>query len=186
MSTHGTSAKIPPTLLPELFDLSQSLHHDTKRVWNDHQLAAWLKSQHGIECSHDSVRKALLPLRQVARAAIADAIRAKIVERIPDQIEALDGLMDKVRALTSPARGKKPPSPAQLLGVLDEYRKGLETKLRFSGVGEKVEMQADVTVEEVARDDARDELAEALAREAAGAARRGAQGGSGGSPTRSG
>lgn len=186
MSTHGTSAKIPPTLLPELFDLSQSLHPGTKRVWNDHQIAEYLSKHHGIECSHDSVRKALMPLRQTARAALADAVRSKIIDRIPDQIEALDDLMDKVRAIATPKPGKKPASPAQLLGALDEFRKGLETKLRFSGVGEKVEMQADVAVEEVSRGDARDELAAVLAREAAAAARPRAPGGSGGSPTRSG
>lgn len=176
----GTAAKIPPALLPELFDLSQSLHPGTKRVWNDHQIAAWLKATHGIEVSHDAVTRALNPLRAIARAATADAIRSKIVDRIPDQIEALDGLMDKVRAIASPKPGKKPPTPGQVLSALDEFRKGLETKLRFSGVGEKVEMTADVAVEEVPRGDARDELATVLAREAAAATRGRTPGGAGG------
>lgn len=180
MSNLGGNPKIPPALLPELFDLSQSLHPGTKRVWSDHQIAAHLKSAHGIEVSHDAVTRALNPLRAIARAATADAIRSKIVDRIPDQIEALDGLMDKVRAIASPRSGKKPPTPSQVLAALDEYRKGLETKLRFSGVGEKVEMTADVAVEEVPRGDARDELATVLAREAAAATRGRAPGGAGG------
>lgn len=183
MPAIGTGSKIPPSLLAELFDLSQSLHPATKRTWNDHQLAAWLKSEHDIQCSHDAVRNALLPLRQMARAATADAIRSRILERIPDQIEALDGLMDKVRALSTPKPGKKAPSPNTVLAALDEFRKGLETKLRFSGVGEKIEMQADVAVEEVPRGDARDELAAVLAREAAAAARPGTPGGAGGAST---
>lgn len=182
MSIPSTQSKIPPSLLPELFDLSQSLHPGTKRVWSDHQIAAWLKSQHGIECAHDAVTRALHPLRQTARAATADVIRSKIVDRIPDQIEALDDLMDKVRAIVSPKPGKKPPTPGQVLSALDEFRKGLETKLRFSGVGEKVEMQADVAIEEVPRGDARDELAAVLAREAAAATRGRAPGSSGGAP----
>ena len=176
----GGPPKIPPALLPELFDLSQSLHPGTKRVWSDHQIAAHLKSAHGIEVSHDAVTRALNPLRAVARAATADAIRSKIVDRIPDQIEALDGLMDKVRAIASPKPGKKPPTPGQVMAALDEFRKGLETKLRFSGVGEKVEMSADVAVEEVPRGDARDELATVLAREAAAATRGRTPGGAGG------
>ena len=183
MSVPGTGSKIPPAVVAELFDLSQSLHPATKRVWNDHQLAAHLKSAHGIEVSHDAVTRALNPLRQVARAALADVVRSKILARIPDQIEALDDLMDKVRAITTPAAGKKPPSPGVVMNALDEFRKGLETKLRFSGVGEKVEMQADVAVEEVPRGDARDELAAVLAREAAAAARGRAPGGAGGAAT---
>lgn len=183
MPPPGTGSKIPPELLGELFDLSQTIHPATRRVWSDHQLAQHLRGHHGIECSHDAVRRALDPLRRAARAATTDAVRSKIVARIPDQIEALDDLMDKVRAITTPAAGKKAPSAATLLGVLDEFRKAVETKLRFSGVGEKVEMQADVAVDEVPRDDARDELAAVLAREAAGAARGGTPGGAGGAAT---
>ncbi len=144
MPVHGTSSKIPPALLPELFDLSQSLHPATKRTWSDHQLATWLKTEHDIECSHDAVRKALLPLRQIARAATADAVRSKILERIPDQIEALDGLMDKVRALVAPKPGKKAASANTVLAALDEFRKGLDTKLKFSGIGEKLNVDADL------------------------------------------
>lgn len=183
MGTPGTNAKIPPTLLEDLFDMSQSLHPATKRVWTDAQLAGWLRSQHKIECAHDAVRRALDPLRRTARVATTDAVRSKILARIPDQIEALDDLMDKARALTSPKPGKKAPSSGVVLGALDEYRKGLETKLRFSGVSERVEMTADVAVEEVPRGDARDELAAVLAREAAAATRGRAPGGAGGAAT---
>lgn len=140
----GGPPKIPPALLPELFDLSQSLHPGTKRVWSDHQIAAHLKAHHGIEVSHDAVTRALNPLRQVARAAIADAVRSKILERIPDQLEALDGLMDKVRALVNPKPGKKPPPPSTVLAVLDEFRKAIDTKLKFSGIGEKLNVDADL------------------------------------------
>lgn len=144
MPSNGGQPKIPPSLVPELFDLSQSLHPGTKRVWSDHQIAAHLKSVHGIEVSHDAVTRVLTPLRQVARAAVADAVRSKILDRIPDQIEALDGLMDKVRALAAPKPGKKPPTAATVLSALDEFRKGLDTKLKFSGIGEKLSVDADL------------------------------------------
>lgn len=180
---HGTGSKIPPAVLDEVFDLSQTLHPATKRVWSHHQLAVHLRERHGIECSHDAVRRALEPMQRIARAAAGDAIRSKILGRMADHLDALDGLIDKAVALTVAKPGKKAPSANVVLGVLDEVRKALETKLRFSGVGERVEMQADVTVEEVPRDDARDELAAVLAREAAAAARGRAPGGAGGAAT---
>ena len=128
MSAHGTGSKIPPTLLPVPSTCRRACTQARAACGTTTSSRRGWKSEHGIQCSHDAVRGALLPLRQMARAATADAIRTRILERIPDQIEALDGLMDKVRALVAPKPGKKVPSAGTVLSALDEFRKGLETK----------------------------------------------------------
>ena len=137
MSAHGTGSKIPPTLLP-VPDLSQSLHPGTGRVWNDHQLAAWLKSGARHPVFHDAVRGALLPLWQMARAATVDAIRTRIrsASRIRSKPRRAHGQGPRARGAGSPGK-EAAPSAGTVLSALDEFRKGLETKLRFSGVGEK-------------------------------------------------
>lgn len=168
MSTIGTGSKIPPTLHAALWDKSRDLNPATRRVWNDHELAAWLKTAHGIECSHDAVTKILRPLRQTARAAALDAVRERITLELGAQLEALDDIALKV---ARDARNAKPSARRELF---EAYTKFVTMKLRYA-LGERVEIEADVGVEaKVTVTDARERVAAQLARVAAGAGRRGA------------
>lgn len=139
MSVHGTRAKIPPVLLLEVFDLSQSIHPATRTVWSNHQIAKWLRDTHGIECSHDAVRTALAPLREAATREVFDKVRERMTAKLGDQLETLDDLLLKVA--TDARRAKTPKSRAD---STDVFRKGLQVKLRYT-LGEKMEMHADVT-----------------------------------------
>lgn len=139
MSTNGTGSKIPPAVVAELFDLSQSLHPATKRVWNDSQLAEHLRARHGIEVAHDAVTRALRPLRNAAREAMMERVRARMTERLDTQLETFDDLLDKVAADARRAKGGKSRADST-----DVFRKGLQVKLRYT-IGERVEVDADVT-----------------------------------------
>ncbi len=160
-----------PSAIPEhLIDLAAEMYGDrnpkTGRRWTFRDLAAWLREQHGLEVSRECVRRAVKPVRAERAELRREVLRERIAKTLPDQLDTLDDLLVK---LAADARKAK---PSARLDVVDVFRKALETKLRFSGVGERVETEAEVHVDAaVSVTDARDELAESLAREAAGAAR---------------
>lgn len=142
--TTRPSRTIPESLHETLFELYGE--HDAKlarrRTYRD--LATWLRETHGIETSHKAVRRVVDPLRLERAELRRDALRERITAQLASQVDTLDDLMVKVAALTSPGpRGKKPSTTA-VLKALDEFRKGLDTKLRFAGVGERVEHGVDV------------------------------------------
>ena len=166
MSVHGTRAKIPPTLHGVLWDRSRDINPASRRVWNDHELAAWLREAHGIECAHDAVTKVLRPFRQAARAAALDVVRERITLELGAQLEALDDIALKV------ARDARAAKPSARRELFEAYTKFVTMKLRYA-LGERVEIEADVGVEaKVTVTDARERVAAQLARVAAGAGRR--------------
>jgi hypothetical protein len=171
-----------PTAIPE------SLHAELLALYGEHDpvlgrrrtfrdLSAWLSRAHGIDASREAVRRVVQPMRAEIAELRREVLRETIAMTLPGQLDVLDDLMEKAKKIAS-----KPKATAgHVLGALDEYRKAVETKLRFGGVSEslKVDVTGDVTVDDKPVRDARDELAAVLAREAAGAARRGTPGGSG-------
>ena len=160
-----------PSAIPEhLVDLAAEMYGDrnpkTGQRWTFRDLAAWLREQHGLEVSRECVRRAVKPVRAERAELRREILRERIGASLSDQLDTLDGLLVKLAADAQKAK------PALRLDLVDTYRKALETKLRFSGAGERVETEAEVHVDAaVTVTDARDELAESLAREAAGALR---------------
>ncbi len=173
---------IPESLHVVLFELYGE--HDARlarrRTYRD--LSTWLLETHGISASHTAIRRVVEPLRRERAELRRDALRERLTAQLASQVDTLDDLMVKVAALVT-SSGKKKPSPSTVLDALDMYRRAVETKARFSGVGEsvKVDLEGELVTDDAQTSDARRELAEALAREAALARRRGASGGSGGS-----
>jgi hypothetical protein len=160
-----------PSAIPEhLVDLAAEMFGDrnprTGRRWTYRDLAAWLHAEHGLDVSRECVRRAVKPVRAERAELRREILRDRIGATLSDQLDTLDALLVKL------AKDAQKAKPMQRVDLVDVYRKALETKLRFSGVGERVEAEAEVHVDAaVSVTDARDELAESLAREAAGAAR---------------
>lgn len=175
--TVGRPGVIPEELHQEL--TARYAVHDPvlgrRRTFRD--LSTWLRETHNVIASREAVRNVVQALRAEAAEIRRDVLRERITERVSDQVDTLDLLMERARRIAS----RKGAKPAQVLKVLDEYRKGLETKLRFGGLGEalKVDIESSVTPTDDNTRDARAELAAALTREAAGDARRGPPGGAG-------
>ena len=180
----GTTS-LPDDLVEHLSELYGTLHPKTGKRWTLRELAAVASQRfpEGVQVSHMAVQRALRPVL-AERAQIArEVLRAKITERINLQIDTLDDLLVKIAADAF----AEDVSAYQRSISVDTYRKALESKLRFGGVGERMEVEADVHVDATVHvTDARAELAEALAREAAGPARRSAPGGPGSAPAGSG
>lgn len=155
-----------PSAIPEhLIDLAAEMYGDrnpkTGRRWTFRDLAAWLREQHGLEVSRECVRRAVKPVRAERAELRREVLRERIAKTLPDQLDTLDDLLVK---LAADARKAK---PSARLDVVDVFRKALETKLRFSGVGERVESEAEVHVDAaISVTDARAALAEGLARAA--------------------
>lgn len=141
--TTRPSRTIPESLQEQLAELYGE--HDAKlarrRTYRD--LAAWLREAHGIETSHQAVRRVVDPLRRERAELRRDALRERLTAQLAAQVDTLDDLMTKVAALTATGPKGKRPSAGSVLKALDEFRKGLDTKLRFAGVGERHEVSAE-------------------------------------------
>ncbi len=165
---------IPESLHQELTAL-YAVHDPVlgrRRTFRD--LSDWLRDAHGVIASREAVRNVVQALRAEAAEIRRDVLRERITAKVADQVDSLDDLMERARRIAR----RKNAKPAQVLAVLDEYRKGLETKLRFGGLGDaaKTDLETGVTPTDDNTRDARTELAAALAREATGDARRGPSG----------
>lgn len=169
------STTLPDDLVEALADLYATANPKTGKRWTSHELAALASVRLDRPIAHTTVMRAIRPLLSTRADVTREVLRAKIGERLGAQLDTLDDLLTKIG---NDARDAE--SPYQRALSTDTYRKALESKLRFSGIAERVEVQAEVHVDAaVSVTDARDELAESLAREAAGPARRRAAGAAG-------
>lgn len=168
MSVLGTGSKIPDHLRATLWRMSRETNEATGARWADHELADWLRAEHGIVCSHDAVARALRPFRATARNAALEVVRAQITKELGDQLATLDGLATLV------ANDARAATPAARRELFEAYTKFATMKLRYA-LGERVEVDADVNVDgKVQVQDARQRVAAQLAKLAAGAGRSGA------------
>lgn len=160
-----TSLTIPDDLVEQLADLRGEVNPKTSRRWTYADLSAFLAEKFSITASREAVRRAVSPVLAERRGIAREAMREQMLTTLPKQAETLDSLMAKVGADALKAK------PAARAALADTYRKMLETKLRFGGIGERLEvdagMNADGTVA-VAIIDARSQLAARLAGEAHG------------------
>lgn len=157
-----TSLTISDDLVEQLADLRGELNPKTQRRWTFAELSALLAESFNTKASREAVRRAVNPVLAERAAARREASKEKMLETLPLQVETLDTLMAKVSA--DALKTKKPTMRGALA---DTYRKMLETKLRFGGIGERLEIDADITADgtvAVTVRDARDELAARLAR----------------------
>lgn len=174
------SKVIPEDRIDDLVALYGTHDPTTQRRRTYRDLSRWLLNTHGVQASPDAIRHVVEPMLRERAAIRRDLLRERLAAALDDQVDVLDKLMAKVAGL---AKGKRV-SAKVLCDALDEYRKAIETKSRFAGVGERVEHGVDTSTntDDVQTSDARRELAEALAREAAVALRRRAGGGAGEPP----
>lgn len=119
--------KIPEGLHEELFALSLELNPATGLPYADKDLAAWLKTTHGVEASHDSVTRALRPYRKAAREARLERVRVRASEDLPGRITAHGTLMDQ---LLLDAKSAK--TVAARVRAIGEHRKGIDSLARIA------------------------------------------------------
>lgn len=161
MSVPGTGSRLPEHLVSTLWTMSRDLHPTSGRRWTDHELADWLRDEHGIKCSHDVVTRALKPLRTTARGAALEVVRAQITKELTTQLDALDEIAAMV------ARDARAAKPGARRELFEAYTKFATMKLRYA-LGERVELDADVALDaKVTVTDARERVASGLAKLAA-------------------
>ncbi len=182
MIVAGTTT-LPDALVQQLAELYGETHPKTKRRWTLRQLAEFASKELDREVTHPVVERAIKPLREEWAKTAIDVARQRIGAKLPAQLDALDDMLTRVQRDFTRAK-----SPAQRADALDTYRKGVLLKLRYSGVGERMEVDANVTLDAtVTVHDARSALAARLARAApvapaVGAGEGGAGPPAGGSP----
>lgn len=138
---------IPESLHDELFTLYGEIDPATSRRRTYRDLSRWLLSTHNVVASHEAVRRIVGPLR-IERAELRrEVLRERLLAQIAPQVDTLDELMVKAQALTNVGPKGKKPSASVVLDTLDAYRKGVETKLKFAGIGERVEAAGEVDAE---------------------------------------
>lgn len=159
------SRKIPESLHGQLADLYGEIDPRTRKRRGYRELATWLKNVADIEVSREAVRCVVEPLRQERAEIRRNALRDAISEKLPQQVDALDKLLEKLKRDVE--RGKTSRARAR---AFNAFRSGIDTKLRAAGVGERIEVDAHVTGDvQVTANDARNALAESLAKLASSA-----------------
>lgn len=159
--------KIPDALHAPILELAGSLHPETRTRWTGAQLAAWLASEHGIDVCQRTVNNLLRSLRHELAQGLQDEARAALLCKLTAQVDAFD---DEMEALLHDLRTTPKVKLSARAEVVEIYRRALDTKLRWAGIGEKVTVEADVSVDaNVTVTDARAALAEELEKLTAGA-----------------
>ena len=141
-------AVIPPALEPSI--LAKAGEGRTLR-----EIAAWLKSDHGVECSHVSVqrivKRAKIERAEVTRAVLQEKLGKSVttdVDRLEKHARQLDKMADdiyaKVAADATFLKGPERDEPTWVDGretyakLAEQLRKITETKLKYSGAEEAV------------------------------------------------
>lgn len=153
-------------LIDQLAEMYGEINPATTRRWTLRQLAAWATEKIGRRVERQAIERAIKPVR-AERAQIArEVARERIARELPQQLDVLDTMITSLAADFTAAG-----TPAARRDALDAYQKGLALKLRYSGVGEAIELSGDLATDAtVTVTDARSQLAAQLARAAAGAA----------------
>ena len=168
----GTPRSIPAEVEEALLTLAGELNPATRRRWTTRELSAWLQTTHAIRLSHAGVGAILRRARDERQAAVADAIRAQVCDNLTRQLQDLDALLafylQEARATDpetdDPPEGRAPSESRKQTFDPTRYARvfiqGLGMKLRFSGLGERLEVVADIPDRPESH---RDELARRIA-----------------------
>lgn len=136
-----TSVTIPEALEPELLRLAGELNPATSRRYTTRELAAWLKTTHGVECSHMAVVRCLRAQRAEIATELRELLREQLLSSMAAEWEALDGLSAEV--LEDAAEHRKEKRTKEFLGCVAELRKIAATRARVAGV-ERIEVSGEV------------------------------------------
>lgn len=169
------------TLPDELIDLLAEMYGEvnpaTKKRWTLRQLAVFASEKAGRRIERPVVERAIKPVRAERAQMAREVARERIARELPAQLDTLDTMIGALATDFTDAK-----TPAARRDALDAYQKGLALKLRYSGVGEAIELSGDLSTDATLTvTDARSQLAAQLARAAAGAAA-GTAGGTSGEP----
>jgi len=166
---------LPDDLVELLAESYGTVNPATKQRWKLRELAGFASQQLGRTVTRQVVERAIAPVRAEWARVAREVTRERIGNRLPAQVDALDDMIDQVGRDFSEAN-----TPGHRAAALDAYQKGLALKLRFSGVGEHLEVSGAVQSDgTLTLTDARTQLAAQLARAAAGALPAGAGDGAG-------
>lgn len=168
---------LPDELVALLAEMYGEANPATGKRWTLRELAAFCAlPPWSITTCHTTVRRTMAPLRAERARDAREIARERIARALPQQLDALDTMIE---ALADDFGAAK--TPTARAAALDAYQKGLALKLRYSGVGEAIDVTADLSDAALTVVDARSQLAAQLARAALGAAA-GAAGGTPGEP----
>lgn len=158
---------LPDELVALLAEMYGEANPATGKRWTLRELAAFCAlPPWSITTCHTTVRRTMAPLRAERARDAREIARERIARALPQQLDALDTMIE---ALADDFTAAK--TPTARAAALDAYQKGLALKLRYSGVGEAIEMSGDLNVDAALTVvDARSQLAAQLARAALGAA----------------
>lgn len=171
----GRPGTFPEDLAERIADLYSQENPSTRRRWTQRELAALASEELGRPITRPVIDRAIAPIRAERARITREVAREQITAKLATQLDALDTMMSKVAEDFDGA-----PDADARADALDTYQKGLALKLRYSGVGESMEISGAVDVTtDGALTDARSQLAAQLARAAAGALPAAAGGGAG-------
>lgn len=173
----SSTPSLTDDLIETLATMRGEINPATQRRWTLIELAAWATAKTGAEVGRMTVCRLTAPVRAERARIVREATRERITARLVEQVDALDTMVTAIADDFTAA-----PTPAARREAFDAFQKGLALKLRYSGVGEAIEVSGDLTTDATLTVvDARSQLAAQLARAAAGAAA-GAAGGTPGEP----
>lgn len=169
------ASTLPDDLIELLAESYSEINPATKKRWTLRELAAFATQHLGRPVTRPVVERAIYPVRAEWAKVAREVARERIGAKLPAQIDALDDMIEKVGRDFSEAA-----TPGHRAAALDAYHKGLTLKLRYSGIGESVELSGGLTLDgALTVTDARSQLAAQLARAAPGALAAGAATGAG-------
>jgi hypothetical protein len=174
------ASTLPDDLIELLAESYSEINPATKKRWTLRELAAFASQQLGREVTRPVVERAIYPVRAEWAKVAREVARERIGAKLPAQLDALDDMIEAMKRdfIEAGTAGHR-------AAALDAYRKTLTVKLRFSGVGEHLEVSGGLALDgSLTVTDARSQLAAQLARAATGAVADAAGEGAGGAQPR--
>jgi len=126
------STVIPEALEETLLEMSGAINPATSKRWEFRELAAWLKSEHGIECSRMAVWRCLAKVRRVRAEVLREVLRERLLETLEFDWENIDALSSELIEMADAHRGAK--NPKNFLSIVSELRKLALAKARTVGI----------------------------------------------------
>ena len=167
------ASTLPDDLIELLAETYGEVNPATGKRWTLRQLAGLATTKLGRPVTRPVVERAIAPVRAEWARVAREVARERIGTKLPAQLDALDDMIEAEKLDFIEAESAK-----ERAAALEAYHRGLALKLRYSGIGEVVELSGDVTIDGNLAD-ARSQLAAQLTRAASGALAAGAAAGAG-------
>lgn len=134
-------SSIPDATIELLAALYSEANPATGKRWTLRELGAHATKLLGREVTRQSVERAIYPVRAEWARAAREVTRERIALHLSEQVSTLDTMLMKTAEDFASADGAK-----ERAAALDTYHKGLALKLRYSGVGEAIELSGALDV----------------------------------------